>query len=95
VTPLQALSLLNAPEFHEAARALAARILQERAGGFTERLRHAYELCLGRPPAPEEVDTMSRYYHVKRERQPAGSEAAAWAGVAGILLNLDEFITRE
>jgi hypothetical protein len=91
-TPLQALTLLNAPESHEAANALAHRIMRENSTGFGERLRHAFLLCLGRPPDGEEVTVLSRYFDERRARRP---EAAAWTGVAAILLNLDEFITRE
>ncbi len=93
VTPLQALNLLNAPEFHEAAKALAARIMRERTGDFEQQVKYAFELCLNRPPAPEEVDDLSRYYDAKLKRQE--QIAAAWTGVASILLNLDEFIARE
>jgi hypothetical protein len=89
VTPLQALNLLNAPEFSEAARALGARILHESAGGFEERLQYGYELCLGRPPSGEEVAALARYYDSRMQRPDV------WTGVAAILLNLDEFITRE
>jgi hypothetical protein len=91
-TPLQALALLNAPESQEAAVALAARILRESAGAVGERLRYAFTLCLGRPPDEAETKLLSRYYAARREREP---EDVAWAGVAAVLLNLDEFITRE
>lgn len=84
-TPLQALNLLNAPEFNEAAQALAARVQRERPADFNEQLTYAFQLCLSRNPSPDEAATLDRYYR----------EHHRWDGVAAILLNLDEFITRE
>ena len=111
-TPLQALNLLNDPAFVEAAQALAVRIIEEANGGFDQRLRRGFELCLSRPPSPVEFKSMRDYYDQQvaifeaEQQSPerfmpvalpdAGRvEAAAWAGVASVLLNLDEFITRE
>jgi hypothetical protein len=91
-TPLQALTLLNAPEFHEAAEALAYRLLRECDGDFGVRLRHAFLLALGRAPDEEEVSVLSGYFDARRA---SDTEGAAWAGVASVLFNLDEFITRE
>jgi hypothetical protein len=111
-TPLQALNLLNDPEFHEAAQALAARVIRERAD-LSGRLERVVELALSRPPQADERELLTRYYVRKRQRleqdpslgvrqfpgAPAAdldpAEAAAWAGVASVVLNLDEFITRE
>jgi hypothetical protein len=111
-TPLQALNLLNDPEFHEAAHALAARVMRERAD-LSGRVARVVELALARPPHADEVALLTRYYVRKRQRleqEPAlgarqfpgaaaagldPAEAAAWAGVASVVLNLDEFITRE
>jgi cytochrome c553 len=106
-TSLQALNLLNDPVFLEAAQALAERTLRESpATDFTSRIRYAYGLCLTREPGPKEVETLLSYFQTQ-ERILAGDdksrvalyplrpESAAWAGVASVLLNLDEFITRE
>ena len=109
-TPLQALNLLNDPVFFEAAQALAVRILREVPGSFDDRLDHAFQLCLSRPPYPSEQQRMSQYFARKLKLLDEGSaeslfpidlegesriEAAAWVGLSSILLNLDEFITRE
>ncbi|MBM3797666.1 MAG: DUF1553 domain-containing protein [Acidobacteria bacterium] len=85
VTPLQALNLLNAPEFAEAAGALAARIERDRPGGFGEQVRYAFELCFARPPSPPEAALVERYYRSRGN----------WTGAAAALLNLDEFIVRD
>jgi hypothetical protein len=97
-TPLQALNLLNDPVFFEAARALAWRLRQEAPDSFEGRLGHAFELCLARPPSPAETRTLRAYL----ERQAAILDAEgsagrmdAWVGLSRVLLNTDEFITRE
>ena len=106
-TSLQALNLLNDPVFLEAAQALAERTLRESAGAaFQDRIRHAYRLCLAREPAAKEVETLLSYFQTQERilagdekgraaLYPLNPEAAAWVGVASVLLNLDEFITRE
>ena len=91
-TALQALTLLNDPVFVEAAQALAARVLRERAqAGLQERIDHLFALTLSRAPLPKERDRLTAYY-VKRG--PAG-EIDKWTGLGSIVLNLDEFLTRE
>jgi mono/diheme cytochrome c family protein len=60
-TPLQALVTLNDPVYVEAAQALARRTL---AGGSTvdDRARHAFRLCLCRPPHDEELARLVGLY---------------------------------
>jgi hypothetical protein len=53
-SPQQALALLNDPEFVEAARALAARLLIGPARDDTSRLDVAYERAICRPPTGAE-----------------------------------------
>jgi hypothetical protein len=89
-TPIQALNLLNDPVFVEAAEALAFRIRREAPGNASEKIRHAFQLCLNRAPRPEEVDELSLWVEKAKAR---GSDP--WTGIATILLNLDEFLTRE
>jgi len=86
-TPLQALNLLNDPVFVEAARALALRASSE-GGSFDAQLDRAFHWCLGRAPAPDERQWLTQYF----QQQPG---PMAWTGVASVLLNLDEFLTRE
>jgi mono/diheme cytochrome c family protein len=94
-TPLQALTLLNDPASIEIAKGLAARISAEQAcvSGDRERLRYAFLLCLGRPPSDRELATLEAL--LRSEREPDGAMAPAWLTVARVLLNLDEFVTRE
>ena len=53
-TPLQALVTLNDPQFLEAARFLAQRMIQN-ADSLPARIAYAYELVMSRPPEPWEV----------------------------------------
>ncbi|MDQ3623083.1 MAG: PSD1 and planctomycete cytochrome C domain-containing protein [Verrucomicrobiota bacterium] len=93
-TPLQALALMNEPVFAFAAEALAKRVLSELpSASAEERATRLFRLCLVRPPQPVELAELTRI----RERKVSlgGDESAAWSMVAGVLLNLDETITRE
>src|SRR5437773_5087113 len=58
-TPLQALVLLNDPNFVEAARVFADKILHD--GGKTDgdRFTFAYRRALSRPPKPEELKILT------------------------------------
>jgi hypothetical protein len=85
-TPLQSLNLLNDPVFVEAAGALAKRVEEQAPGGtFNDRLNYAFELCLGRKPTAREKDRLATYFDKQQD----------WTGISRVLLNLDEFITRE
>jgi mono/diheme cytochrome c family protein len=90
-TPLQALTLLNDQAFFEFARALAARVLREAPADETARIRQAFRLCLARPPSAAEERRLAELLAEQGEMTPL----AAWTTVARVLLNLDEFITRE
>ena len=54
-TPLQALALLNDPQFVEAARALAQRILLEGGSDTRRRITFGFELAVARKPSAEET----------------------------------------
>ena len=109
-TPLQALNLLNDPVFLEAAQGLALRTLKEasgdrieyafrlcvgRAPSAREKDRLAsYLETQARILDQESLDAITQLAPVVPEGvKPV--EAAAWTGLSRILLNLDEFITRE
>lgn len=90
-TPLQALTLLNDPVFVEAARALGARL--RFAGTTEESLRRGFELCLGRPPKERELSTLKEL--VAKQTKLGMKDEVVWSGIARVLLNLEEFTTRE
>jgi mono/diheme cytochrome c family protein len=91
-TPLQALLLLNDEAFVECARSLAARSAVEAPADDVARLVHLFRLTLNRDPAGAERDRLLALLAAERDR---GDDADAWTAVARVLLNLDEFITRE
>ena len=91
-TPLQALTLLNDRASIEFAEALAARVLREGPVDDGSRLALAFRLALARTPTDRESGLMVSLLGDVRSADP-GPEA--WTTVARVLLNLDEFITRE
>jgi hypothetical protein len=107
-TALQALALLNDEAFAEAAQALGERLFHDE-GSDTQKLRRAFREMLSRYPNDEELALLLRLLDEEREyhaaftalRYWAGTpvswqrETAPWVTVARVLLNLDEFITRE
>jgi hypothetical protein len=94
-TPLQALTLLNDRGFFELAEALARRVLREAGSSATERLQYAFRICLGRSPRRYEMARLGNLLTEQRGESGDGKELGAWTAVARVLLNLDEFITRE
>ena len=90
-TPLQALTLLNDEAFVECAAALADRVIAT-ASSDSARIDAAFRLCLARGPSPSES---ARLLALVEAGRSSGEERAAWTTVARVVLNLDEFITRE
>ena len=104
-TPLQALTLLNDESQTEFAAALGRRIL-DHPGGREDRIRYAFEVCLARPPRDSERDRLAQFVGTMAdafatepdawEKSGADSaDAAVWTAAARVMINLDEFITRE
>lgn len=60
-TPLQALTVLNDPQFVEAARCLAQRMLKEGGADMNARLDYAFKITLARAPRAEERALMTDY----------------------------------
>jgi hypothetical protein len=111
-TPLQALTLLNDQAHVEFAQALATRVLKEASANESDRIRHAFQLCVGRTPSAKEEKRIAQLLESQRTSfgnapeealllvPKAASkeelrELAAWTMVGRVLLNVDEFITRE
>ena len=61
-TPLQSLVLLNDPQFIEAARVLAEKLLQRPDSDLDSRIRQAFRMLTSRPPSPTETDILKRLY---------------------------------
>ena len=75
-TPMQALMLMNDPQFVEAARVFAERTIKE--GGKTpeERLAYIFELATAREPKPKEASLLLETLQAHVEELKADPEAA-------------------
>ncbi len=76
-TPLQALVLMNDPQYVEAARGLAQRVLREAPGELKGQLDYVFRLVLARPPRAEELKLLERIYRQQLANYSANPEAAA------------------
>jgi len=75
-TPLQALVLLDDPQYLEAYRMLATRVLK--SGGDTDgRITMVFRLATRRRPRPDELAPMRAYYEAQMRRYSRDAEAAA------------------
>jgi hypothetical protein len=91
-TPLQSLTIANSEAMFELATALGARIASH-AADDPARVDFAFRNCFARPPTDHEASVLKTYLEQSRKR--FDDEQKAWTAVARLLMNLDEFITRE
>jgi len=108
-TPLQALVLLNDPQYLNAARALAKRMTDEGGDSTESRISHAFRLATARPPNSAELEILGSMYTREKKRfstkpedarelmlsEDATPELAALTMVASTILNLNETITKQ
>ncbi len=71
-TPLQALVLLNDPQFVEAARALAQRAMTEGGSSLADRITFVFRTLTGRRPGPRELATLEALYREQYDEFRAG-----------------------
>jgi hypothetical protein len=74
-TPLQSLLLLNGPQFVEAARHLAGRIMREGGDSVDTKMAFGFRLASGRNPSQEEVELLKSIYLKERARFQADDVA--------------------
>ena len=61
-TPLQALVLLNDPQFVEAARVLSARMVKEGGMHLRDQIVYGFRLVSGRTPLNEEIEVLEKIF---------------------------------
>ena len=84
-TPLQALVLLNDPQFVEAARVMAERLLASGSGEPSAQITLGYRLLTGRRPGDDTLNLLTRLFEESRtdfERSPDEALALVSAGIA-------------
>lgn len=92
-SPLQALTLLNDPVFFECSEKLGENLAAQ-SGEIDERLQRGFEMCMSRKAQPAELRALRSLYN--DQLQLTGGDATlAMVAVARVIMNLDEFITRE
>jgi hypothetical protein len=80
-TPLQALTLLNDPVFHECAQGLGRRIVAKFPADRKSRWELGFALCLARPPTEmERARVESLYAELKAQSQADPAAAAQLVG---------------
>jgi len=75
-TPLQALVLLNDPQFVESSRAFGARIMM-RSGDLDDKLTFAFERATARPPTSDELDIIRGTFERELKRYQKNPKQAA------------------
>ena len=75
-TPLQALLLLQGPQFVEAARHLAARIMLEGGTTTESRIAFGFERVTARLPNPKETTVMKQLYEARLQQYRQDKDAA-------------------
>jgi hypothetical protein len=88
-TPLQALALMNDPQFVEASRSFAQRILLEGGKSSGDRISYAFRLATSRKPVSDEINVLQEV--VDRELADYRKDKAA----AEKLLNVGSFKAKE
>ncbi|MGB0578755.1 MAG: DUF1549 and DUF1553 domain-containing protein [Limisphaerales bacterium] len=87
-SPLQALTLLNDPVFFECAEVLGKQFANAKPESA---IREMFHRCLGRDPSGRELAALSKAH----ADLAALKEIDPMIGLARIVMNLDEFITRD
>jgi hypothetical protein len=93
-TPIQALHLANDPVFVELSKEWATQLVADHSSSDdVKKLKNLYQKALNRMPLNPELDQLSNL--LKSERSTGRSEIQSWTTIARVLMNTDEFITRE
>jgi hypothetical protein len=92
-TPQQALTLLNDPEFVEAARVLAARAIEAVPADDVGRLTFVYQRALARDPKPQERESLTKFLAAQRDyfkTAPDDATKLMKVGIAPVPAGVDQ-----
>ena len=92
-TPLQALVLMNDPQYVEMGSALGRRMMTEGGNDRAARVRYGFRLATGREASEPETATLTTALE-RLEQRYQSDPPSAYALLGSMLLNLDETITR-
>lgn len=92
-TPLQALTLLNDPVFYECSQKLGETLFAKGKDRESQ-IREGFESCMSREPSAAELKALISLYD-DQLALAQGDNRAAMVATARVIMNLDEFITRE
>ncbi len=116
-TPLQALMLMNDPQYVEAARYLGQRLIDQKKNddSIQTLVNRLFRVCLSRSPDKSELSIVAdAFRNYEREFSKTKGQAsrlveigedkvddkydsvelAAWTMVANLIMNMDEFVTK-
>lgn len=92
-TPMQALTLLNDPVFFECAETLGRDLDAKHGENVEAAIRDLVRRCLNRDPAAAELETLKSAH---RDFLASGANRElAMTATSRIVMNLDEFVTRD
>lgn len=75
-TPLQAFVMLHDPQFVEAARKLAERMLKATGPSLDEQISHGFEIVTSRLPSEQELQVLKETYQHRLQQYQENPEAA-------------------
>ena len=91
-TPLQALVLMNDPQFVEAARVLAERVQREGAESVSDQIALAFRMIVGQRPSAKQIELLNKLYDQQLSRfkkEPAKATSLLEVGEKEIDPTLD------
>ena len=99
-TPLQSLTVANDEALFEMATGLAERVLREiptdQIDADSHRLQRLFKICMARSMDTMESERLHDYLVAEQIRLgPQATKRSVWTSIARVVMNLDEFITRE
>ncbi len=92
-TPLQALVLLNDPQFVELSKALACRMAENEAQSLDEKISQGFQWVLTREPSRDEVTIMKKLYQTQLDtfaHRPQEADKLLKTGDHQVPINLDK-----